>query len=52
MTGSRKPDIRRVRVSRTYSVQEIAELLGVHPNTIRRWFRKGASAQAGSAAEH
>lgn len=41
MPGSRRPDIRRVRVSRTYSIPEIASLLDVHPNTARRWIEGG-----------
>jgi len=41
MPGGRKPDIRRVRISRTYSVLEIASLLDVHPNTVRRWINSG-----------
>jgi hypothetical protein len=41
MAGFRTPDIRRVRVSRTYSVPEIADLLDVHQNTVRRWLAAG-----------
>lgn len=41
MPGSRSPDIRRVRVSTTYSVDEIARVLDVHPNTVRRWLAGG-----------
>ena len=41
MAGSGRPDIRRVRVSRTYTVAEIVALLDVHPNTVRRWLREG-----------
>lgn len=41
MSGSRRPDIRRIRVSRTYSVLEIASLLEVHANTARRWIADG-----------
>lgn len=41
MPGSRSPDIRRVRISTAYSVDEIARLLGVHSNTVRRWLGDG-----------
>ena len=41
MPRSRSPDIRRVRTSTTYSVLEIARLLDVHENTVRRWLRSG-----------
>lgn len=47
MRTARKPDIRRVRVSRSYSVDEIADLLTAHPNTVRRWLRNGLAALDG-----
>jgi hypothetical protein len=31
----------RVRAAATYSVNEIVVLRRVHPNTVRRWFRRG-----------
>ena len=36
-----KPDLRRIRLSKCYSVQEAAILLGVSVGTIRTWIRKG-----------
>lgn len=41
MPGSKKPDRRRIRTGRTYSVPEVAALLGVHPHTVRRWLKTG-----------
>lgn len=37
----RGPDIRRIRSSICYSISEIAELLEVHQNTVRRWLNSG-----------
>jgi excisionase family DNA binding protein len=36
-----RPDGRRVKSLRSYSIDEIARLLGVHRNTVRHWIRKG-----------
>lgn len=36
-----KPDLRRIRLSKCYSVQEAAILLGVSVGTVRSWIRKG-----------
>lgn len=41
MPGNKKPDRRRIRTSRTYSVPEIATLLEVHIHTVRRWLKNG-----------
>lgn len=32
---------RRIKRELSYSVAELVELLAVHPNTVRRWFRLG-----------
>lgn len=39
--SSRRPDHRRVKLHRTYSVDEVARLLDMHPNTVRTWVREG-----------
>ena len=36
-----KPDLRRIRLSKCYSVQEGASLLGVSVGTFRSWIRRG-----------
>ena len=36
-----KPDLRRIRLNKCYSVQEGASLLGVSVGTFRSWIRKG-----------
>lgn len=41
MAGSKSPDRRRIRIRRTYSVPEVAALLQVHVNTVRRWLKDG-----------
>ena len=43
-TPVRKVDPRRVKIHRSYSVDEIARLLGVHKNTVRGWLRTGLQA--------
>ena len=35
--------IRALKIHRSYDVSELAELLGVHKNTIREWQRNGLS---------
>ncbi len=37
----RRIDPRRIKVLRTYTVEEAADLLGVHKNTIRAWVKGG-----------
>lgn len=37
------PNHRRVKIHRSYVVEEIASLLGVHKNTVRRWVKSGLS---------
>lgn len=41
MPGTKNPDLRRIRIRRTYSVPEVAALLEVHVHTVRRWLKKG-----------
>jgi DNA-binding XRE family transcriptional regulator len=37
----RHPNHRLVKIHRSYTVEEIAELLTVHKNTVRRWVKNG-----------
>lgn len=41
MPGTKNPDRRRIRISRSYSVPEVAALLEVHIHTVRRWLQNG-----------
>lgn len=36
-----KSDLRKIRLSRCYSIQEVAKLLGIDVNTVRTWIRLG-----------
>ena len=36
--------IHRIRQRHSYSIVEVAELLGVHKNTVRQWMRNGLTA--------
>lgn len=40
----RKPDMRRIRTSQTYSILEIAEALDRNVATVRRWYLAGLPA--------
>jgi len=42
--ASRRPNPRLVKIYRPYNVSEIAELFGIHRNTVRNWFRVGLMA--------
>jgi hypothetical protein len=33
----RNPNPQRIKIHRTYSVDEVARRLGIHKNTVRRW---------------
>ena len=39
--GKRHPNPRRVKKHRSYTVEEIAGLFGVHKNTVRNWIKNG-----------
>jgi len=40
----RNHNYRRLKIHRTYTVEEMASLLGVHRNSIRRWLKSGLAA--------
>jgi excisionase family DNA binding protein len=44
MGGRRKPSRHRVKIHRSYTVDEVARLLGVAKGTVRRWIKGGLSA--------
>lgn len=39
--GKRHPNHRRVKIHRSYTVEEIASLFGTHKNTVRAWVKGG-----------
>lgn len=41
--GKRHPNHRLVKIHRSYTVEEIAKLFGIHKNTVRRWVKGGLS---------
>jgi excisionase family DNA binding protein len=46
---NRRPDPRRVRKHRSYTIAELAVLLDVHRNTVRHWQKQGLPAMRTSA---
>jgi Helix-turn-helix domain len=42
--GQRHPNPRLVKTHRSYTVEELARLLGIHKNTVRRWQGSGLQA--------
>ena len=41
MMKRRHPNHRLVKINRSYTVEEIAKLFGIHKNTVRRWVKDG-----------
>jgi hypothetical protein len=39
--ATRHPNHRRVKLHRTYAVEDLALLFGVHKNTVRNWVKSG-----------
>ena len=39
--GKRNPNPRLAKIHRTYTVEEVATLCGVHRNTVRAWVKQG-----------
>ena len=39
--GKRHPNHRLVKIHRSYTVEDIAKLFGIHKNTVRRWVKDG-----------
>ena len=39
--GKRYPNPRLVKIHRSYTVEEVAKLLGKHKNTVRNWIKDG-----------
>jgi hypothetical protein len=39
--GKRHPNYRLVKIHRSYAVEEIAKLFGIHKNTVRCWVKDG-----------
>jgi excisionase family DNA binding protein len=37
----RQPNSRRVKIHRSYTVEEAAKLFGAHKNTVRNWLKEG-----------
>ena len=44
---SRRPNPQLAKIHRSYRVDEVARLLGVHPNTVRQWLKVGLEAVDG-----
>lgn len=38
--GQRLPNPRRAKIHRSYTVEEVAELYALHPNTVRQWIKR------------
>ncbi len=42
--AKRHPNYRRVKIHHTYTVDDLANLFGIHKNTVRAWQRSGLDA--------
>jgi hypothetical protein len=42
--GARRPNPKLAKIHRTYTVEEMATLYGVHRNTVRAWLKQGLAA--------
>jgi hypothetical protein len=42
--GKRHPNPKLVKIHRSYSVEDIANLFGIHKNTVRLWLKQGLEA--------
>jgi excisionase family DNA binding protein len=38
---NRRRDRRRIKILRSYTIEEVARLLGIHRNTVRHWIKGG-----------
>jgi hypothetical protein len=41
MRTRKRPNPRLVKINRTYTVEEVADLFAIHKNTVRAWLRSG-----------
>ena len=39
--SKRRPNHRLVKINRSYTVEEVASLFGIHKNTVRTWIKNG-----------
>jgi len=42
--GKHHPNHRLVKIHRSYTVEEVAKLFGIHKNTVRKWVKDGLAA--------
>jgi DNA-binding XRE family transcriptional regulator len=38
---ARRPNARRIKIHRNYTIDELARTVGVHKNTVRTWIKQG-----------